>query len=151
MNRVTPKMRVLAERIIAYDAKGFKSSGTNQSTAFPFTHRLGPHLATLMGNGSYRALLMRALAQASVEVAWLRTVRVAEDGTLGLDERAPLAAPEEILEGGVVLVARLLGLLIAFIGESFMLRLVREIWPRLPVEVVKQEDKIQWQPTRHHL
>ncbi len=69
----------------------------------------------------------------SVEVAWLRTVRVAEDGTLGLDERAPLAAPEEILEGGVVLVARLLELLIAFIGESLMLRLLREIWPRLPV------------------
>jgi hypothetical protein len=29
--------------------------------------------------------------------------------------------------------AQLLGLLIAFIGESLMLRLVREIWPRLPI------------------
>ena len=134
MNRATPKMRVLAERIIAYDAKGFKSSRKKQATAFPATDKLRPHLATLMGNGGYRALLMRSLALASVEVAWLRMVRVAEDGTLeGLDEPAPPAGPEEILEGRVVLVAQLLGLLIAFIGESLMLRLVREIWPRLPL------------------
>ena len=138
MNRVTPKMRVLAERIIAYDSKRFKSFRRKQSTAFPVIHKLGPHLATLMGNGGYRALLLRALALASEEVAWLRTVRVAEDGTLvGLDEPAAPAVPEEILEGWVVLVAQLFGLLIAFIGESLMLRLVREIWPRLPVGNLK--------------
>ena len=126
-------MRVLAERIIAYDAKGFKSSRKKQAAAFPVIHKLRPHLATLMGNGGYRALLMRALVLASVEVAWLCTVRVAADGTLGLNEPEPPAGPEEILEGRVVLVAQLLGLLVAFIGESLMLRLVREIWPRLPL------------------
>ena len=134
MNRVTPKTRILAGRIIAYGAKGFKSSRKKQSSVFPATDKLRPHLATLMGNGGYRALLMRALALASVEVAWLRTVRVAADGTLeGLDEPVPPAGPEEILEGRVVLMAQVLGLLVAFIGESLMLRLVREIWPRLPL------------------
>lgn len=132
MNRGTPKIRVLAERIITFDAKGFKSSRVKQATAFPVAHKLRPHLATLMGNSGYRALLMRALTLASVEVAWLRTVRVAEDGTLGrLDETAPPAGAEEIFEGKVVLVAQLLGLLAAFIGESLMLQLVSEIWPRL--------------------
>jgi len=96
MNRATPKIRVLAERIIAYDAKGFKASRKKQAAAFTVTRMLRPHLATLMGNGGYRALLMRALALASVEVAWLRTVRVAADGTLqGLDEAAPRAGPKE--------------------------------------------------------
>lgn len=134
MNRATPKMRFLAERIIVHDAKGFKLSPKKQATAFPVTRKLRPHLATLMGNGGYRALLMRALALASMEVAWLRMVRVAADGTLeGLDEPESPAGPEEILEGRVVLVAQLLGLLIVFIGESLMLRLVREIWPRLPL------------------
>jgi len=134
MNRTTPKMRLLAERIIAYDAKGFKSSRKKQPTAFAVIRKLHPHLATLMGNGGYRALLLRALALASVEVAWPRAVRVAADGTLeGLDEPESPAGLEEILEGRVVLVAQLLGLLIVFIGESLMLRLVREIWPRLPL------------------
>lgn len=127
-------MRVLAERIIACDAKGCKSSRVKQVIAFPVTNKLRPQLATLMGKGGYRALLMRALVLASVEVAWLREVRVAADSTLeGLDTTAPRAEPEEIHAGYVVLMAHLLGLLIAFIGESLMLRLVREVWPRLPL------------------
>ena len=42
--------------------------------------------------------------------------------------------PEELFEGGVVLLAQLLGLLVAFIGESLTLRLVREVWPQLPLD-----------------
>jgi hypothetical protein len=34
-------------------------------------------------------------------------------------------------EGGIVLVAQLLGLLTAFIGGSLTMRLVREVWPKL--------------------
>ena len=33
----------------------------------------------------------------------------------------------------MVLVAQLLGLLVAFIGETLTLRLVREVWPKLPL------------------
>jgi hypothetical protein len=35
-------------------------------------------------------------------------------------------------EGSVVLVAQLLALLVAFIGENLTLRMVREVWPKLP-------------------
>ena len=129
MYRVTPPLRVLAERIIAHDAKGL--SRKKQVTVFLAVNKLRPHLVALMGNGGYRALVMRALVLVSVEVAWLRTVRVADDGTLDrIDEAA--TKPGEIMQGRVVLMAQVLGLLIAFIGESLMLRLVREIWPRLP-------------------
>jgi hypothetical protein len=38
---------------------------------------------------------------------------------------------DDIFEGRVVLLAQLLGLLVAFIGEDLTLRLVREVWPKL--------------------
>jgi len=79
--------------------------------------------------------MMRALALASPEVAWLRTLRVAADGTLEpMDDPAPPVKPVEILEGRVMLLAHLLGLLVAFIGESLTLRLLHEIWPQLPLK-----------------
>ena len=42
--------------------------------------------------------------------------------------------PDEFSEGGVVLLAQLLGLLVAFIGENLTLRLVREVWPKVPLD-----------------
>jgi hypothetical protein len=49
----------------------------------------------------------------------------------GLDELAAQVDPKEIAEGSIVLVAQLLGLLVAFIGENLTVRLVREVWPKL--------------------
>ena len=86
-----------------------------------------------MGNGGHRALLMRALALAGAEVPWLRDIRIASDGTLERPGPADESVdPDEAREGGVVLVAQLLGLLVAFIGERLTQQLVREIWPKLP-------------------
>jgi hypothetical protein len=133
MNRAIPKMQALAERIIACDAKEAKLSRRKITPTFPVIGKLRPHLATLMGNGGYRALLMRALTLASAEVAWLRKVRVSTDGSLQtlIESDLPIK-PKDILEGRVALVAHLLGLLVAFIGESLMLRLVGEVWTLLP-------------------
>ncbi len=50
--------------------------------------------------------------------------------------------PDELFEGGVVLVAHLLGLLVAFIGEGLTLHLMREIWPKvLFVELDSTQDQ----------
>ncbi len=85
-----------------------------------------------MGNAGYHALLTRALNLAGAEVSWLRAVQVKADGTLpSLDELAAPVAPEDILEGRIVLLTQLLGLLVAFIGENLTVRLVREVWPKL--------------------
>jgi hypothetical protein len=125
-------MRDFAERLIAYEARGNKSSETNTPAAFLVGEKLRPHLATLMGNVGFRALLSRALALANAEVPWLRAVRVKADGSFeGLDELGAQVDPDEIFEGRVVLLAQLLGLLVAFIGEDLTLRLVREVWPKL--------------------
>jgi hypothetical protein len=44
--------------------------------------------------------------------------------------------PGELLEGGVVMVAQLLGLLVAFIGENLTVSLVRDVWPKARLTTV---------------
>jgi hypothetical protein len=132
MSRATPKLRDFAERLIAYETRGSKSSETKAPAAFLVSERLRPHLARLMGKVGFRELLSRALVLANAEVPWLRAVRVKADGSFeGLDELGAQVGPDEIFEGRVVLLAQLLGLLVTFIGEELTLRLVREVWPKL--------------------
>src|SRR5476651_853197 len=134
MSRATPKMRDFAERLIAYETRGNKSSETKAPAAFLVSEKLRPHLASLMGKVGFRELLSRALALANAEVPWLRAVHVKADGSFeGLDELGAQVGPDEIFEGRVVLLAQLLGLLTAFIGEDLTLRLVREVWPKLDI------------------
>ena len=128
-------MRDFAERLIAYETRENKSSETKTPAACLVGEKLRPHLATLMGNVGFRALLSRALALANAEVPWLRAVHVKADGTFeGLDELGTQVDPDEIFEGCVVLLAQLLGLLVAFIGEDLTLRLGREVWPKLSLD-----------------
>ena len=96
--------------------------------------RLRPQLATLMGNGGYRALLLRALVLAKAEAPWLRAVQVNMDGSLkGLEDLHAQLAPPDVFDCSVVLLAQLLGMLVAFIGETLTLHLVREVWPNVPL------------------
>src|SRR5450759_2175334 len=132
MSRATLKTRDFAERLIAYETRENNSSETKTSAACLVGEKLRPHLATLMGTVGFRALLSRALALANAEVQWLRAVHVNADGSFeGLDKLGAQIDPDEIFERCVVLLAQLLGLLVAFIGEDLPLRLVREVWPKL--------------------
>lgn len=125
-------MREFAGRLIAYETRANRSSVTKAQMAFPVSEKLRPQLATLMGNGGFRALLARALVLSSAEVSWLGAVHVKADGSLeGLDKLDAQIDPKDIFEGRVVLLAQLLGLLVAFIGENLTLRLIRDVWPKL--------------------
>jgi len=126
MNRATPKLRIYAERLIAYEMS--RNTSSNSTAAFVVIEKLSPHFGALMGAAGFRALISRALVLAYPEVAWLRDLRVREDGTFeGLDELEAQANPEEISNGGVVLLDRLLGLLVTFIGEDLTLQLLSNI------------------------
>jgi len=134
MSRVSPEMRNFARRLIVCEANGNKSLKTKAADAFNVCEKLRPSLATLMGDGGFRALLARALALATAEVPWLRAVQVKPDGALGGLEELPAHLDlDRFFEGRVVLLAQLLGLLVAFIGEDLTLRLVREVWPKAPL------------------
>ena len=125
-------MRNFATRLIAHEAAS-APSGSGASAAFAVSERMGAHLTTLMGSGGHRALLMRTLVLAGAEVPWLRDTRVAVNGTLeGPDPADDSIDPNDLTEGGVVLIAQMIGLLVAFIGERLTLQLVHEVWPKLP-------------------
>ena len=128
-------MRTIAKRLIVHEARGNKSSVMKVAADFSACEKMRPHLATLVGNGGYHALLSRALALAQAEVPWLRVVRVKAEGTLeGVEQHRAQLAPDKFFEGKVVLFVQLLGLLVAFIGEDLTLRLVRKVWPNVKLD-----------------
>ena len=127
-------MRGIAERLVAYETRGNKYSA-QPTAAFLLDEKLRPHLAALMGKGGFSALLSRALALAKLEVPWLRAVHFKADNSLEVPEKLDdQIDPEKLFEGRVVLLAQLLGLLVDFVGENLTLRLVREVWPKLPLD-----------------
>ena len=127
-------MQSFAKRLMDFDALSNTSSAGQTAAAFPVTDKLRPHLATLMGDGGVRALLSRALVLATTEVLWLGAVRVNADGSLeGFETHGSQLDPAEFVKGRVMLLAQLLGLLVALIGPSLTSRLTGEIWPQIPL------------------
>jgi hypothetical protein len=121
-----------AQRLIAYETRANNSSKNKTPGAFHVCEKLRPHLAMLMGKAGFRALLSRALTVAHAEFPWLRAVQINPDGSLAGWEASQSQGDEKARDqGGVFLVAQLLGLLVAFIGENLTFRLVREAWPKL--------------------
>jgi len=121
-----------AARLIRCETLGNRSPAAATLAAFRVCEKLHAHMATMMGNTGFRALLGHALALATVEIPWLGSVRMKIDGAFaGLEELQAQIDADELHKGGMVLLAQLLGLLVAFIGERLTLRLVSEVWPKL--------------------
>jgi hypothetical protein len=135
MSQASPQMRDLAARLIAFETKGNKSPMSDLPAAVQVCEKLRPHLAMLMGKGGFHAVLSRALAVASAEVEWLVALRVHVDGPLeGWDKAGAQVDAKERMEAGVILVAQLLALLVAFIGDDLTLRFVRDVWPKASLD-----------------
>jgi len=126
-------MRDLAGRLISWEiSEQNRSPGSARPPAFLVSEKLGPQLATLMGRRGYHALLSRTLALSQKDVVWLSAVILAESGDMGIaDDVLKKVDAQELVAGSAALVAELLGLLVAFIGDNLTLRLVGDIWPAL--------------------
>jgi hypothetical protein len=134
MGRTTPHIRSLAKRVLAHAPRDGTLAAEHTSIEFHAIAQLRPQLAVLMGNGGTRALLLRALALASIEVPWLRALRVDASASLqGLEKPLAQLSSKTLLEGKQALLAQVFGLMEAFIGARLTLRLVQEAWPDLPV------------------
>ncbi|WP_426038880.1 hypothetical protein [Brevundimonas sp. DC300-4] len=128
MNRATPELRIYAERLIANEIGRNASAKSKPTAAFAVINKLGPHFGALMGAAGFRALLSRALMLAGAEVAWLGELHVRADGSFeDLNEFEAQASPEEMSNAGIVLLARLLGLLVTLIGDELTLQLLSNI------------------------
>jgi hypothetical protein len=125
-------MRDLAHRLLTYEAGAEKASEPLESPTLRVYEKLRQSLGELVGAAGFYSLASRALTLARPEAPSLSAVRVAPDGSIqGLDE---IEAQFEIDknqagEEGIILIARLLGLLRIFLGEVLTLSLLRTAWP----------------------
>jgi len=127
-----PGMRDLAHRLLTYEAGAGKASEPMESPTLRVYEKLRQSLGEFVGAAGFYSLASRALALAKPEAPSLNAAQVAGDGALqGLSEietqidlnRDP--ADEE----GIILIARLLGLLRIFLGEALTLSMLRNAWP----------------------
>jgi hypothetical protein len=129
-----PETLDLARRILAYEAVEDKSSLTMKSAAILANEKLRLRLCALVGVAGYQGLLSRALTLAREEDPSLGAVQVTAEGYLqGLSEFEPHSDQDHSQEGGVILIAQLLGLFISFIGEALTFRLVQDVAPHIAV------------------
>ena len=130
MSTAPPETRDFARRLIAREAARDKPPVMGGSAAVRVCEKLRLPLARLAGTEGFRSLLSRAVALARAEVPSLDAVVVRADGSLeGLDDPRHDRDAGAGGEAGVEVVARLIGLLVTFIGEPLTLRLVRDAWP----------------------
>src|SRR5947207_342761 len=128
MSKASPELRRFAQRLLAHETflRSKSSAGPGQAT-LQVVDELRSQLVNFRGMGGFRGLLSRAIALSSEEVRWLRAVHVKADGSLtGFEEHAQLE-PGQFAEGKVVLLAQLLGMVVALIGGPLTERLVLDI------------------------
>jgi hypothetical protein len=128
-----PQTRVLAQRLLAYEGAAGKNSEPAEFAAFRVCDKLRRPVCALAGVAGFRSLLSRALTLAKAEAPSLSTVEIAADGSLqGVDELGPQIDRDQSWEGGVILIAHVLEVLLLVIGEAVTLRLVTsEVLPHL--------------------
>ncbi len=125
MNTTTPAIKALARRLIAFEATRNQSDGPVGATSRACDALRGP-LAKFVGATGFCSLLSRALAIAKAQIPSLGSVQVRPDGSLeGLEG----VEQNQDADAGAVVVTQLLGLLVMFIGEPLMIRLVQDAWP----------------------
>ena len=128
--RPLTETRDLARRLLAHEAAADKTSLSTESTVIRVYEKLRRSLCTLAGVAGFRSLASRALMLAKAEAPSLSAMQVTADGSLQvLGETESQSDKYQAGEGGVILLAQLLGLLSTFIGEALTLRLVQDAWP----------------------
>ena len=146
---IPAQTRDLAQRLLAYENAAGKTSEPTEFAAFGVCERLRQPLIILTGVAGFRSLLSRALTLARAEAPSLSAVQVAADGSVkGLDELASQTGKEQARDGGAILIAQLIGLLLTFIGEGLTLRLVQDVWPEAAFDGRVSEKRGKLEHTR---
>ena len=130
-------MRELAHRLFAYEVVVGKTSELMEFPILRIYEKLRQSLSAFAGVAAFESLAFRALTQAKSEAPGLWAVQVAQGGSLqGLGQFEPQIDMEKDLadrfpagDGGIILIACLLGLLLLFLGDALTLSLLRNTWP----------------------
>ena len=132
-----PGMRDLAHRLLTYEAGAGTTSEPMESPSLRVYEKLRQSLGEFVGVVGFQSLASRALTLARPEAPSLSAARVSSDGSLqGLREiKTQIDMDKDRAgEGGIILIARLLGLLRIFLGEALTLSLLRNTWPGEPFD-----------------
>lgn len=123
-------MQNLAHQLISEERR-LGGSGNDGRAAFRVCDKLRESLSALAGTRGFRTLLMRALALAKTEAAWLGRLEVGVNGALVFPaELEQEMDPKDAAKGGAALVTHVLELLETLVGEALTRRLVQQVWPK---------------------
>ena len=142
------RMRDLAQRLLDYEAFAGNASEPGESATLRVYEKLRQGLGEFAGVAGFQSLASRALALARTEAPSLSVVRVSADGAIqGLGEiehqfdiDKTRAGEFPAGEGGIILIARLLGLLLIFLGEALTLSLLQITWPGAALDECSSEN-----------
>ncbi len=133
---IRPKTRELARCLLIYEFDVSKSSEPWESPTLRVYEKLRLSLGTFAGVAGFQLLASRALALAKLEDPGFSEARVTEDGAIQglgqIDHQIDfdkVADADRASATGIILIARLLGLLHIFLGEALTLSLLRVTWP----------------------
>jgi hypothetical protein len=116
---------------------GAEANASDQSAAAErVCQKLSQRLSRLFSPAGSQAILSRALHLARAEFAFFEGVHAGtspEACLVGLSEHARDLEADDAGKGLVAVLGHLLDLLVGFIGEDLTFRLVREVWPDLPL------------------
>ena len=135
---VSPKKtRELARDLVAREVDTSSTSLHTQPATVRVYERLRRQLGAPVGTDGFQALASRALALAKTESPHLSAVQVTANGALrGLEEVESSTDADEDGEAGIILIAQLLGLFLAFLGEATTLSLLEDL--RLQVDLAAE-------------
>jgi hypothetical protein len=151
MNQPLPggDMRGLAQRLLAYEAAILNRSEDTAPVVIRVTEKLRASLTRLAGAAGFRALLARAVTLAKMHAAdtcGIDVIQVMPNGSLeGLNA---LPTDGDAAAVGLLLIAQLLELLVVFIGEDLVLRLLSDAWPNLSLVDAGVQQEQKHDPTR---
>jgi hypothetical protein len=134
---IRAETRDLARRLLIYETTAGKSSATMEPPTLRVYEKLRLSLGAFAGVAGFQSLASRALVLARSEAPSLHAAQIAADGSLQglgeienqIDGDTEHADEDGAGEQGVLLIARLLGLLLVFLGEALTLSLLRVTWP----------------------
>ena len=152
MNQVLPSgdMRGLAQRLLAHETAILNCSEHTAPAVIRVTEKLRASLTRLAGAAGFRTLLTRALTLAKMRAAdtpGISGMQVMANGSLEILDALP--DDGETAEASLLLITQLLELLVVFIGEHLVLRLLSDVWPDLSLVLTQECNRKQKNdPTR---
>lgn len=145
MITIPPAIQQLARQLLADEPMLVGRSDSDIEQAVRACERLRVPLIRLAGVAGFTSLMSRALALAGRAAPELAALRISPDGSLEGSNKIPpdAVSTEAVRQGGVILLAELLGLLVTLVGQSLALSIVRDAWPGVSIEIATRgiEDK----------